>query len=630
MPWMNLLIISLITVVIAVGLFLYLRRNPYTGNVAQDADADHLNMESITEFATEVTNDHVNTNLLDLGLSLEEYERRKADLAILKTSLNNCNSGSLEDKLYVKEFLHDILSRNYGITEKNINQVLPFDDEELLGDQDKFEILLYLYKQKHGFDGLSKLIETYDLARLKRVIEKGDTPSYIITGEEIRDIYHKENPQLSFEDKFHIIVQRVYQKYKGFGAIDEIRDQTIDGVSGGVSGIPVNMNTVEHEIEMMNGMHERLPLGYESIWIFYRGKSVHLSFLSFGSELELRRVCQNVYKHGNPGQLSEAKAFIVNDMHDGSRVVVVRPPFAESWAFFIRKFDLPNLVIERLLAANRVKNADMVIQYLDFLMKGEQVTAVTGEQGSGKTTLMMALVKSIYGMFPLRIQELAFELHLRRLYPNRNILSFRETDKISGQEGMDLSKKTDGSVSIAGEVATDAVAAWIIQMAQVASRFTIFSHHAKTMRDLVESLRNSLLKTGTFSDERSAEEQVAKVINFDVHLEKEQNGTRYIERITECVLINQDNSQFAQIAKDLSENKIDHQKATALGQLHYYQQITSKPWKANNIIEYKNGGYVPVNRPSPTKVKAMASKMTKEDASAFHDFLDQYWGPEAS
>ncbi|WP_145142295.1 Flp pilus assembly complex ATPase component TadA [Paenibacillus sp. Y412MC10] len=630
MSSLNLLIIIVIIAGLGVGLFLFLRKNPFTGASAQDADADHLNIESITEFAIDVTNEYINTSLIDLGLSLEEFERRKEDLAVLKTALNKCNTGSLADKLYVKEFLHDILSRNYGITEQNINQILPFHDEDLLTDQDKFDILLYLYKQEHGFNGLSKLIDTYDLARLKRVIENGETLSYIITGEEIREIYHKENPQLSFEDKFQIIVQRVYQQYKGFGPIDEIRDQTIDGVSGGVSGIPVNMNTVEHEIEMMHGMLGETPLSFESIWIFYRGKSVDLSFLSYGSELELRRVCQNVYKHGNPGQLSEAKPFIVNDMQDGSRVVVVRPPFAESWAFFIRKFDLPNLVIERLLAADRVNNAHMVIQYLDFLMKGEQITAVTGEQGSGKTTLMMALVKSIYGMFPLRIQELAFELHLRRLYPNRNILTFRETDNISGQEGMDLSKKTDGSVSIAGEVATDSVAAWIIQMGQVASRFTIFSHHAKTMRDLIESLRNSLLKTNTFSDERGAEEQVAKVISHDVHLEKEQNGTRYIERITECILSEQDSNEFTNLAEQLKEGKIDHQKAVALGQLHYYQKMTSKPWVANNIIEYRNGGYVPVNRPSPHKVRIMASKMSKEDARAFLAFLDQYWGPEAS
>lgn len=60
----------------------------------------------------------------------------------------------------------------------------------------------------------------------------------------------------------------------------------------------------------------------------------------------------------------------------------------------------------------------------------------------------MALIDSIYDTMNLRIQETAFELHLRKIYPTRNILSFRETDTISGQEGLDVQKKTDGSVNI--------------------------------------------------------------------------------------------------------------------------------------------------------------------------------------
>jgi pilus assembly protein CpaF len=627
---LNLLIIIGIVVAIGLGGAIFLRRNPPVETEDQDPETEALKIDVITEYTSETINEYTNTNLLDLGLSAEEFDRQQEEVADLKLALKNCNTGSLSDKLYVKGFIYEILSRNYGITEQNINRILPFHDEDLLSDQDKFEILLYHYKKEHGVNALSKLIEKYDLARLKKVIENGQTHSYIITVEEIRDVYKKEKPELSFEDKFQIIVQRVYQEYKGFGPIDEIRDQTIDGVSGGVSGIPTNMNTVEHEIEMMQGMGKKVQFAYDSIWIFYRGKSVHLSFLSFGSEPELRRVCQNVYKYGNPGQLSEAKAFIVNEMQDGSRVVVARPPFAESWAFFIRKFDLPNLVIDRLLAADRVKNADMVMLLLDFLMKGAQVTALTGEQGSGKTTLLMAIVKSIYGTFNLRIQELAFELHLRRLYSERNIYSMRETDNISGQEGLDAGKKMDGTVSILGEVATDPVAAWLIQMGQVASKFTVFSHHAKTFRDLIESLRNSLLKTGTFSDERSAEEQVAKVLSFDVHLDKEQNGTRFIERITECILLDKENSQFSELAEKVHTNKMDSLKAMALGKLYYYQKMTSKPWKANNLIEYKNGAYIPVNRISAQRVKDMSKNMTAQDAKEFKAFLDKYWGPVAS
>ena len=47
----------------------------------------------------------------------------------------------------------------------------------------------------------------------------------------------------------------------------------------------------------------------------------------------------------------------------------------------------------------------------------------------------------------------------------------------------------------------------MIQMSQVASLFTVFTHHAKTFKDLVQSLRNSLLKSGVFRQEHIAEQR---------------------------------------------------------------------------------------------------------------------------
>ena len=91
----------------------------------------------------------------------------------------------------------------------------------------------------------------------------------------------------------------------------------------------------------------------------------------------------------------------------------------------------------------------------------------------------MAMIENIYETMNLRITETAFELHLRKIYPTRNILSMRETETIAGQECLDVQKKTDGSVNIIGEVATDPVASWMIQSAQVASKFTLFTHMLK-------------------------------------------------------------------------------------------------------------------------------------------------------
>ena len=113
----------------------------------------------------------------------------------------------------------------------NISKAIPFDVPSLLTAQDKFDILIYAYKKEFGYEALTELIKKYNLAELKYV--EGETkPSYVITKEEIEDIYEKENIVLSFADKLAVVVQRIYQHYKGYSSIDEVRDMNIDGISG--------------------------------------------------------------------------------------------------------------------------------------------------------------------------------------------------------------------------------------------------------------------------------------------------------------------------------------------------------------------------------------------------------------
>ncbi|WP_371755451.1 ATPase, T2SS/T4P/T4SS family [Ferviditalea candida] len=578
-------------------------------------------IEAMTGYVKQALHDLTSSNLYDLGLSEEEFRRRKNKRAELKKALRGCTSGDLRDKTYVKQFLADLLVQNYKLDETNINRLIPFDDLYELSPQDQFEILLHLYKKRHRYDALSELICKYELDRPKFGIEDGQIESYRITAEEIHDIYKKEARRLHFEDKLQIVVQRIYQTYKGFSVVDEIRDMKIDGVSGGVSGLPQSVWEGEWEFQADSLLRE-VPKSHDSVWIFYKGKSIHLSFLSFGSEQELKRVCQNVYKYNYPGQLSEANGFKVNEMADGSRVVVLRPRFSESWAFFVRKFDVQSATLEQLI---KDENAGLPISLITYLVKGARITAITGAQGSGKTTLLMAMVKFISATFTIRVQEMSFELHLRKIYKDRNILSFRETETISGQDGLDIQKKTDGTVNILGEVATDPVAAWMIQMAQVASLFTLFTHHAKTFRDLVFSLRNSLLKTGVFTNEKIAEQQVISVVNFDIHLKRDSDGRRYIERITECVPLDQEldyPDQYRQCEK--LEDKMAAFMETAV---EYFRRSTDrKLYEARNVVEFRDGKYVALHPISEQNVREMREHMPEADREAFAAFLTANWG----
>ncbi len=579
-------------------------------------------IDHMTEFIKARLDEITRTNLYDIGLSQDELKRRKSKKYELKKALKNCTYGDVNDKKYVKELIFDLLHREYGVNQVNITNAIDFDNPDRMTVQDKFDILLYMYKQQYGYDALGEIIKKYRLDELKKVYGSS-TMCYVITPEEIEDIFEKEYDYLSFEDRLNIVSQRIYQQYKGFSVVDEVRDMNIDGISGGVSGLPESfMYQVAQLGEYIRQTNEKtIPKAYDSVWIFYKGKSIYMACLSFGSYAELRRVCQNIYKYNNPGQLSDTNGYKINEMKDGSRVVVVRPSMSESWAFFVRKFDTPNAVLENLV---RHPGREPVIDLLKFLVKGARVTALTGEQGCGKTTMLMAMIKYIYSTLNIRVQETAFELHLRKVYPDRNILTFRETETVSGQEGLDVQKKTDGAVNILGEVATDGVAAWMIQMAQVASKFTMFTHHAKTFDNLILSLRNSLLKVGMFHNEKVAEVQVVGVLNFEVHLKKSYSGERYIERITECIPVKSTNNYtFDHRNEPTLEGKMDKFMDNAT---EFFTKITeTETYKAVNIVEFIDGQYVIKNRISQENIDAMRENMEEEDQRAFDEFCNDYF-----
>ena len=312
-------------------------------------------------------------------------------------------------------------------------------------------------------------------------------------------------------------------------------------------------------------------------------------------------------------------------MKDGSRVVVVRPSMSETWAFFVRKFDVKRATLEQIVL---FPGKEDTIDLLKYLVKGARIISLTGEQGCGKTTMLMAMIENIYETMNLRITETAFELHLRKIYPTRNILSMRETDTIAGQECLDVQKKTDGSVNIIGEVATDPVASWMIQSAQVASKFTLFTHHAKTFPDLVTALRNSMLRAGVFKSEKTAEEQVVQVLNFDIHLVKDFRGRRYIERITECIPIENKNEYTFDHRKEKTlEGKFDKFFDNAT---HYFMKTTDKQlYTYRNILEYIDGEYVITNKISDFNIREMRLNMNDEDAENFDKFVEKHWGKES-
>lgn len=524
-------------------------------------------------------NEMLKAGVYEHGLNQDEIDKRLSEKKILRTMLKNCSFGDKEAKEYVNNQIMDILLNKYKIGKDTIDNIIHYDDVNKMSPQDIFESLLYLYKIDYKYDALERMICDFGLDKAK--YDNNGSEYFEISGEDIRGLTSKVSlATLGYVDKLRILSQRIYQLYKGNGCIDEIRDMKIDGVSAGVSGM---IDENECELSLYAGSHN----SYDSVWIFFHGKSIRMSFLSFESQRELIRVCKNIYRYNSPGQLSQAKGYIVNEMKDGSRITVARPPFCEGWVFFVRKFD--SVVRQSMGTLLTDENAALPIELIYWLIKGACVTGVTGQQGTGKTTLLMAMIEFIEPSYNLRIQEMSFELNLRKIYPERNIVTFRETSSISGQEGLDLMKKTDGTVSILGEVASAPVASWLVQMAGVGSLFTLFTHHAKTTKDLIVAMRNALLMEGGFNNEYIATEQVCMAINFDIHMVRDINGHRYIERITQIIPDYDDQSG----------------------------NLTSNMFKTKDIVRYKDGKYVITGGLSPKIIQHIKDNLVESKREEF-------------
>lgn len=605
---MNLLLIVVILLVLIGGGYYYVKslsdvrdddidENDYT-------DIDTLRMKISREFAGMLKD-----NYRDKNLSRAEYEKKKKSKSQLRKNLKNAASGDKRAKRFIKMYITNMLqdpNMNLGVNESTIDFIIPFNRIEELKDEDKFEILLYIayhyIKDKDGHpckqNGFAKIIGAYNV--LEPVNENGDK-IYDFTRERLDMIYRDiiKHVTLSYSDKLEILAQRIFEDYKGFGITDMLFDTGIDEVAVGLSGIAKDSYDISNA--------KNLRYTYQSIWVMVGGIKLRMSCIQLKSQEELIRIVSNIYKYGANRVLSRKSGYVISTMKNGSRVVVARPPFVNTYFFIARKFDsAPSIAPEEIIKGN---NSIIALTLIKWFIKGQRTIAITGAQGCGKTVSLKSLVRFIDAALAIRVQEISAELNLNYAYPYRNIISMQETESINSQEGLNFQKKTSGDVNIIGEVAEAIQANFVIQTSMVASLFTMFTHHAKTAYDLVVSFANNLLDpvVGIYSEKKEAIEMVAKILNVDIHMENKK-GHRYMERITEIIPLV--NTQYPTEQNKKATHEDD--------KLEFFKRQTDRSlFQCRDLVRFENGEFVLVNLPSKEMMESIKSKLTYEEEKQF-------------
>ena len=574
-------------------------------------------INTFEELVTIVLRDFTEIIKPDRGLMKTsiEYEASLRNKSRIAQAARKCVYGEENARRTIIKVFHDIIA-SHLLTLESCYSIFNFEDLETLPPEIKFEILLYCLAPQYGKNAVKFLNDTY----------KWSSPRYIAqSGLERREVdyalvdtmFKEQMPydSLSYEQCIDVISILVYQNSKGYGKIDTLMQQNIDGLELGTVG------AIRYRLLNANPDY----VTERSCSIQLDAQWIHLSFINFGSVDEIKRLVLNVSNTEGSEALTIKRPTKVVDMYNGSRVTCIRPNVGATWGLFVRSFSAGVISVKKWLDKPEVKNWEIVDKLLFYLCQCTENTAVTGQQNTGKTTLMKGLI-GYYPYFNIRVIEMSFELQLNEIYPDRNIFCTRNDEFTSATEVQDILKKTDGYLSMAGEIATNEVAANAMQFGLVASQATMFSHHGKDYMGLIEGLTNALLSSGQFNDRDSAQGLVLDVVKHNVHCDfhKKLRVVDYIEEIVkgETIVPYQDIKVSSDVVSAIDQS-------TALNR-EFYQRTTDRVrYTSRKIIRFNHetNTYEPYEWYTPERFAIMLDKMPDEHKAGFIQFYKDNWVP---
>ena len=612
------LILAIITLTALAGVTFLIYR--YRVNEVKEMSyEDKISMDTLCEIVmadmAEFTRD--DGNVSTKGKSFEaEFKNRK----LLSEALDNCVHGIKSARDIVIAQIRFILERELPNLEE-VYQVLDFRDVGYQSPNIQWEILCYYISKKKGFRNhvMKYIVDKYKINEPRDIKDKSTgriEKRRLFDTQMLLDIVDIEVPkEISYQDAIEILSLLVFQNTYGFRVVDTIRHMDIDGFNMGTSG------SIRYKID---GNRNAEYTTLNSVWVQINAKWVHFKFLEFSCEDEMKRVINQLTSWGTSSPMTEKSPKKVNDGFDGARITAVRPPIGECWACFVRKFTPGLYSSEKLLNKPTVHNWKLADELTRYLMRSEQTLPFTGQQNTGKTSMMKAKMADLNPGFNIRVMEMSFELALRELYSKLNIITVKPSDYVSSAELQDLLKKTDGYVSMVGEVAENDVAARMIQFCLIASAFTIFSHHAKDDYSLINGLANSLVACGEYEDHNVAMSTVLDAIKHNVHMDF-VNNERVIAYVSEIIKLDEvaPYPSFG-LSDDIAE-AID--KFRLLSKEFYTRSTDRVRFKSTKIMTFDKVDmtYKPTGLYTPNMLRDILKKLDNRDRKDFINFYKSNW-----
>lgn len=460
----------------------------------------------------------------------EERKKEEKRKDVLRRSINVCYAGGEKERQYVKQFINRILTgqidiyiegldTQFKITPENYQDVFPWDNSYKLPTQVKFLGLIYYHRDSKGADALSYLIKKYHLDVIRPLITlQGDErqdKGMFIDYRDIEAVFNAEKVVFNYELAMEVLVQLIYEEYRGNGCIDELLYQNIDDVGIGLSGLQTDVKPLH-----LKGKH--ISHAYDGAWIKHRGLLMHLTFLSFHNFKNLTRVTRQLVAYQQQGSFSEKDGYKMGYGADGSRRTSAITPFAENCVGWVRKFTAKSLSNKQLVnpydgTDRSIANADSLIAVEKALVKGGATIPICGPQGVGKTTKLEALSEYIQNWYGIRMLESEFEARIKWRYPEKNILTVQTQDR-NPEDAYGFTLRTSGDIYIVSEVRSDAMMVNITRTANRGGRSVLFTYHPNKPRSTIVEVANSLIRQKLYTTLKDAMYTTLETIKCCIHI----------------------------------------------------------------------------------------------------------------
>lgn len=591
------------SIVLAASVLLFLYFQFRNKAKEEEEDIDIYSVPYLCEQIRMIINEIVNMDLSVLHLNEKDLKNRKAIKRSLSDAARSCAQADIGAKMILCARIKSSLSKELGITEETIDETLPFNEHRKLTTTDMFEIIMYLQKRKGSRNMFGDICKEAGLDRLKKDDAEGFY--YDISDEDMKEAYDKLAQPLSYDDKLNILTQRVYEETYGASVIDLLlmEDESIDSVSGGVSGITKDNFRFAEDDVFYGDMHK--PKTHESVWIVYKGKPIHLKFLSFASKASLIRVCKNLAESRQSGYFTSSEGGLKTNLKNGSRATIFRPNNGSHWAFWVRKFgSAPSNILSDLITD---KGYEYPVGIIKWCTKGCCNLFFSGDQNSGKTTAQRAAVREIDQRQQIRTIETDFEYYMNDAYAGKNIFGTKPTKKMSYSKLIELLKSSEAHTILFGETAAMEHAKHLIDLLLAGTKRILTTGHWPTTDEMIAYFVIALGALGS----SEAEVMVARLLHLDVHFVKNDDH-RYIDRITEVIPLDTDIKNTG--GKAGIEGKLDNI-------VHYLEAMArKKTYYTQDIVVYENDEYKMVHELSPRLSRIILSNLSQDDQKAFLEF----------